>query len=191
MTSGGHNKDNLIGQSFNKLTVIEYIGSNNRQLSLWKCICDCGNYKETTGFNLKQNRVRSCGCQNYRLKGSSNPKWKGFEEISGTYFKAIQNGARSRNIEFNITMEYIWEIFIKQNKKCALTGLGLSFKDKHKGNQTASLDRIDSLNGYVEGNVQWLHKDVNSMKMNFSESYLYKLCKLIVEKNNGRFESFK
>jgi hypothetical protein len=47
-------------------------------------------------------------------------------------------------------------------------------KGKQKG--TASLDRIDSLVGYIKGNVQWVHKDVNVSKMDFDESYFRQLC---------------
>lgn len=31
---------------------------------------------------------------------------------------------------------------------------------------TASLDRIDSTKGYIHGNLQWIHKDLNQMKSN-------------------------
>ena len=50
-------------------------------------------------------------------------------------------------------------MFLKQNKKCALTGLdiwfGISTKEKTHGKkeQTASLDRIDSSKGYTKDNV--------------------------------------
>lgn len=33
-----------------------------------------------------------------------------------------------------------------------------------KGSSTASLDRIDSSRGYVQGNVQWVRVDINLMK---------------------------
>jgi hypothetical protein len=45
---------------------------------------------------------------------------------------------------------------------------------------TASLDRIDSSLGYVRGNVQWLHKDVNWMKNTLDQDRFIELCKAIV-----------
>jgi len=82
--------------------------------------------------------------------------------------------------ELNITIEYAWDIFISQERRCALSGLELAFpkvsKDK---NWTASLDRIDSSKGYVEGNVQWVHKDVNIMKNKFDNQYFINMCKKI------------
>jgi hypothetical protein len=41
---------------------------------------------------------------------------------------------------------------------------------------TASLDRIDSSKGYIEGNLQWVHKDVNIMKMDLSQVEFIDYC---------------
>ncbi len=41
------------------------------------------------------------------------------------------------------------------------------------------IDRIDSSIDYLEDNVQWVHKDVNRMKLEFSVKYLRYLCTLI------------
>ncbi len=48
---------------------------------------------------------------------------------------------------------------------------------------TASLDRIDSTKGYTLDNIQWIHKDLNKMKMNFANDYFIKTCKLVAENN--------
>lgn len=52
----------LEGQRFGKLTVLEYIGSDKNQHSLWKCICDCGCETISLGYQLKQGKKQSCGC---------------------------------------------------------------------------------------------------------------------------------
>ena len=44
---------------------------------------------------------------------------------------------------------------------------------------TASLDRIDSSKGYIEGNVQWVHKSVNIMKCDFSSDIFIGICNQI------------
>lgn len=48
---------NIKGKRFGKLVVECYIGSG-----LWKCKCDCGNYKDVSGPNLRAHKVVSCGC---------------------------------------------------------------------------------------------------------------------------------
>ena len=50
-------------------------------------------------------------------------------------------------------------------------------------NITASLDRIDSSKGYIEGNVQWVHKRVNLMKGNMSTENFIEWCNLVVKNN--------
>lgn len=51
----------LIGQTFNKLTVVEYVGQNKNHYSLWKTKCGCGREKITTRKMLVSNQVKSCG----------------------------------------------------------------------------------------------------------------------------------
>jgi hypothetical protein len=60
---------------------------------------------------------------------------------------------------------------------------GIFRKGKRGGtrNQTASLDRIDSTKGYLVGNVQWVHKDINNIKQDYTVDELMKYCELIVK----------
>lgn len=57
---------NRIGLKYNMLTVVEFAGfkeyPKSRQ-TLWKCLCDCGNFTNVTSANL-QNTTKSCGCWN-------------------------------------------------------------------------------------------------------------------------------
>ena len=84
----------------------------------------------------------------------------------------------------------MWDLYLKQNKKCALTGLDICFgiygNDKLGGTrpQTASLDRIDSTKGYLVGNVQWVHKDINNIKQDYSVDELIEYCDLIIKHKN-------
>lgn len=60
--------DNLIGQRFGKLTVIERSGSRIRynsdsgKAARWRCRCDCGNEIIADGWSLKCGDNVSCGC---------------------------------------------------------------------------------------------------------------------------------
>lgn len=54
---------NLIGQKFNKLTVIEDTNfKDSSKKRLWKCLCDCGNITYVTSTNLKRGTIKTCGC---------------------------------------------------------------------------------------------------------------------------------
>ena len=48
----------------------------------------------------------------------------------------------------------------------------------------ASLDRIDSSIGYVEGNVQWVSKQANLSKHVMSMSELYEFCRKVLNHAN-------
>ena len=169
----------MIGRKFGKLQVISYVDKDKQRNSIFLCLCDCGIRKQIRGSSLRFGNTKSCGCQTYLNKKLSRT-WKGHEDISATYWSRVINTAKRRNIKFDISIEFGWQIFENQNSKCKISGLNLSFGEKKSGrSQTASLDRIDSSKGYIEGNVQWVHKDVNRMKSDFSEEYLFNLIRKI------------
>ena len=52
----------LIGRTFNRLTVIERVGSNKWRKALWKCRCSCGKETVAPTDALVWNQIQSCGC---------------------------------------------------------------------------------------------------------------------------------
>jgi hypothetical protein len=122
----------------------------------------------------------SCGCKNKINKegGITGELWYNI-----TKYKTSKRASR-RNLSFNLTKDHIYELYKKQNGKCNLSGikitLPVSWNDK---THTASLDRIDSKNGYVIGNVQWVHKHVNVMKNIFNQDMFIFLCNQITKNN--------
>jgi len=53
---------NLIGQTFNLLTVIERAENTARGVARWLCLCKCGNKKIIMGTHLTRGEIKSCGC---------------------------------------------------------------------------------------------------------------------------------
>jgi hypothetical protein len=49
-------------------------------------------------------------------------------------------------------------------------------------NCTASLDRIDSSNGYEVGNIQWVHVMVNMCKNKYAQDVFVKMCKSVADR---------
>lgn len=153
----------------------------------------CGEISE---FRIDQiTKQKYCkGCiKNYheKNKGMNHHSWKGYGEISSDYFTILKHSATDRNYKFDVDIEYLWDIFLKQNKKCALSNLDIYMNEKcdEKKYKTATLDRIDSKYGYIKGNVQWVHRDINKMKNNFPEDYLIKMCELVYK--NSQINNFK
>lgn len=115
-------------------------------------------------------------------KGPESPFWKGCGEISAKYWFNVTNHADQRQLEMNVSIEDAWALFEHQECRCALTGVKLQFGTN--GNQTASLDRIDSNKGYSLENIQWIHKDINFMKRRMSNQELVLWCMKIVAHAN-------
>lgn len=140
-----------------------------------------GTYEERYGIEtaarLKQIRKSAAvdqfsDIEQRRIRFRNN--WKGFGDLSGDHWRRIEHGAKSRNLPLEVTIEDVWILYEQQNGLCALSGVpiflrgqtvGMTSKEVHK-KTTASLDRIDSTKGYIHGNLQWIHKDLNQMKSN-------------------------
>lgn len=169
------NKIKIIPDSrYNFLTTIEESGKKHSSV-LWKCKCDCSKIVYVKSSYLHRNITKSCGCKTY---GQNSHLYKGYKELSHTYWTTLILSAQKRNLEFSINIKYAWEIFESQNKKCALSGEILLFAKSPKKliEQTASLDRIDSSKGYVEGNVQWVHKMINRIKSDIDNNDFILWC---------------
>lgn len=168
---------NLIGQKFGKWLVLQKEKPNRYGHSKWLCRCECGKETILYGNSLTHNRSTQC---------HKCASWKGCGEVSGYYWTQLKNGAKKRNIKFDIQIEEAWDLFLQQDKKCALSGLDLIFAPSHRkmSTQTASLDRIDSSLGYTSDNIQWVHKEINSLKGSLAEDRLVELCELIIARRN-------
>ena len=103
-----------------------------------------------------------------------------YREIPGCKWASYQTGAKKRKLKFAVTLEYAWDLFIKQNRTCVLSGVPITFG---KRGNTASLDRIDSSKGYVEGNVQWVHSEINRMKGRLADKEFVEMCQRVVKWN--------
>lgn len=157
-----------VGAQYGDITIIECVGRLDKLNLSWRCLCKCGQESVKRSFTISS--------QNNKCYHGRHHRSKAVGDIPGSYWSSVLRGAHQRGIEVNITPEYANNVFVKQNRKCALTGLSIDFKSK---TNTASLDRRDSSKGYDEGNVWWVHKDINRMKSNFSTEHFTRLCELV------------
>jgi hypothetical protein len=54
--------ENLSGQKFNRLTVLNLSHRARHGEPVWNCLCICKNITKVYSHNLKGNRTKSCGC---------------------------------------------------------------------------------------------------------------------------------
>lgn len=145
---------------------------------LWNCLCNCGKNIELPSNALTSGNNITCGNKSSHIGEALDPRWFQYKEISISYLNSIKQNSIKINREYNLSPEYLWELYINQNKKCFLSGIEICFKNKlTNSEQTASLDRIDCSKGYVEGNVRWVHKWVNIMRSNFTDEEFIYFCK--------------
>lgn len=167
----------ISGEKFNRLTAVSPASPKKNGEVAWNCVCDCENKTETivSYFALVRNRTKSCGCLVKEFK-----QRKFYYEISRGRWVAIESAARLRNKEFKITIEFIWRLYLKQNRKCALTGIEIVMDTPtNRVINSASLDRIDSSKGYTEDNVQWVLDEINFMKCALSQDKFISLCQKV------------
>lgn len=170
----------FIGKKVGGIIILKKLGYSSDGRRLVKCKClECMKTFKATFHNVYKGNYKSCGCLQHAFN-NKNPRWSGYGEISKSVFYALKHGAKSRNLEFEIDIKYIWNLFLKQNRKCALSGQKLRFpKERTDSTGTASLDRIDASKGYIQGNLQWVHKDINYMKQKKNNKEFKNLVKLI------------
>lgn len=96
-----------------------------------------------------------------------------------TAFYQIKTRAKRKGIPFDITIDYLKEIW---TSKCPVFGTDLQFfSGQDKGRNTvdplrqATLDKMKPTKGYVKGNVQWMSKRANVMKHDGSLDEMVKL----------------
>lgn len=70
---------NLVGQTFGRLTVVELANKNKHGAVMWLCRCSCGKPHILVGHSLTSGGVTSCGC----LRGDT-PAWNRSHNMSGT-----------------------------------------------------------------------------------------------------------
>lgn len=173
------------GDRFDKITVKEVVKFHNglRSICMAKCLCDCGTEKLIKISSLTSGRTKSCGCAAKQFKiGKESKLWQGCGDIPAEYWNRIVSQAVKRNIQVEITIQDAWSILDKQKGICAITGLPIKFGRRWE--TTASIDRIDSSKGYINSNVQWVHKDVNRMKNDFPLERFLEICTLVANKVN-------
>lgn len=178
------NTNDLTNKVFNSLTVLYSVDKpdtvNTKSRGVWwLCKCICNNIKIVRSAELIRGDTKSCGCMK---KFFNSKKYKGTGLLAQSVFSHIEYGAKKRNLEFSVTKEYLWELYLYQNGKCYYTDLDIDLNTRNY-KKTASIDRIDSSKGYIENNVVWVHKNINIMKNVFSEKQFINYCKLIVNKH--------
>jgi dCMP deaminase len=176
LNSKKYNFKDLVGQKFGQLEVIKRLEEKTKTRGvLWGCKCACGAMVNLPSNSLTSGNTLTCGDR------SKHDLVTKHGDLPDAHVNQIKQNAIKRNLTFNVSPSYLWELFLKQNRTCALSGVEIffseSFSPSKRSKGTASLDRIDSKQGYVEGNVRWVHKDVNRIRWELDDETFLSWCR--------------
>ncbi len=139
------------------------LGSHGSHGPGYKVKCTkCGKVRVVAASSIER-RCQQCSCG----PSKEREEYLGFGEITQSKMLNMMAGAEKRELEWGVSAEYLWGLYLRQDRKCALTGVPIDFKREKGGGSfgTASLDRVEPMVHYFERNVWWVHREVNEMKM--------------------------
>lgn len=148
----------------------------------WKLLY---NLKSSRNGSINRYECELCGMEDDILENKvSNKKCKCSPKTLDYIWKEINRCATGEKcgrkpLKMDIDKEYIFNLFKNQDGKCSLSG------EKIILGVNASLDRLDSSLGYIQGNLHWVHKDVNLIKGMFSVNRFIEVCKNVEEFNRN------
>jgi hypothetical protein len=108
----------------------------------------------------------------------------GYEPYLTNLVSTSKSKSRSRGFtDYEVTAEYLIDLWQRQEGRCAISGVVLTHHNDGSGAKdfNASIDRIDSQQGYIPGNVQLVALRVNLLKQSLSNDMLYWWVKTIYQ----------
>lgn len=135
----------------------------------------------------KDRRCKNCKKKQYIKRRLSNRGAKNLDRILLERYLGMRDRARKKNLEFDVTLDDVKELWNKQGGKCALSGLEMTYIFGNGRTPTnISIDKKDCSKGYVKDNIQLVCMAVNQMKSDLSYSELLIFCKSIIQYNENK-----
>lgn len=127
-------------------------------------------------------RCRKCRTEQGREEKKNYEGEYALLKVLQVRFLAARDRAKRKNLPFNITKEYIKELWDKQNGKCAISGIDMTFEQCNGRIPTnVSIDQINPNEGYVIGNIQLVCMAVNQFKSDLNMEEVYMFCENIIK----------
>lgn len=158
---------------------------------LLKCTI-CGNYFPEEIFhksgsilehrNGRDNRCPSCKLKQNKKRRANLPDNKKLDEALKQRFLGAKDRAKRQGLEFDISEEFIKNLWNKQLGLCAISKIPMTYTfDSGRTFTNISIDQINPHLGYTKDNVQLVCMAVNQMKSDMSSEELYMFCEAIMK----------
>jgi hypothetical protein len=129
----------------------------------------------------KDRRCKNCKNLQYKKRLLNNNSTT-FEQLLNKRFLGLKDRAKRLKLEVNIDLDYLKQIWNKQEGKCALSQINMTYlSNKGRILTNLSIDRIDSKKGYIKDNIQFVCISVNQMKSDLTLDELYFFCESILK----------
>ena len=103
-------------------------------------------------------------------------------------FRSHLRSIRRRDKHHNITLEYLKEVWDKQDGICPISGIKMDMPINTTVDArtkltayTASVDRINGEYGYTQGNIRFVTFMANMCRNKFTDKEVIEFCKRVVE----------
>lgn len=142
--------------------------------------------KSATKYRIDHpDRIRNKVNKAYRRKYySSDPN-----QILNYRLQACRRRAKNNALDFDLEIDFLFNLYLTQGGKCALTGLAFEFvfdKNFSKRPFSPSIDRINSKLGYTKDNVRIVCSIVNSALSEYGDHIFDTICLARMQyKNSG------
>lgn len=173
----------ITGQKFGSLLVLKCDGRDKHGQTMWECLCDCGNKTNVRSWQLRNGKVKSCGCSmlDYVPPNKLPPGESSFNTLYRDYIKRAKNA----DLVFELSKEEFRQ-FTKQ--KCYYCGreprsIGRKIRRRPDTYIYNGLDRIDNSKGYTMDNCVTCCDICNRAKKNLALADFKTWISALVEHN--------
>ena len=146
----------------------------------------------STQFVAKNHHHKICNNKECKRIGHLLSTYKSMNGNWGKYLKSLCRKREDEKRTKYFTVDQLMELLVKQNYKCALSGVNLTCKMELNPDPTSkrnlwqtnvSIDRINSAKGYTLDNVQLVCVVLNIAKSNLPQNDYIEWCKKVAEHN--------
>ncbi len=176
-------KRELIGQRIDRVTVVDFVGTDKHDKLVWKVRCGCDTEFEcVTSYLRARQRTGRFAC-NTCLRKKEDEKWFWSYRIA-----EMRSNAKTRKLKWALSDEQARVIMEKACTYCGSPPTERSRNRQDKVRSTVklragSIDRVDSKLGYLKDNCVPSCDLCNRMKSDLTVSGFIDLCERIYAKH--------
>lgn len=171
--------------------------SYNRNWKGDKLICHCcKEAKPIEEFDIstnniirrgRDNRCKKCKNQQARERKNHYSEDQKLYKLLQERFYAARDRAKKKNLQFDLTLKFLLELWDKQNGLCAISGIPMTCTfNQGRIFTNVSIDKIDPKGGYTQDNVQLVCQAINQLKSDWTMETVLYICKQVIDTQNAR-----